>query len=250
MLTTAWYSSFLSAFNSTCVFGYCSEWRMMSEVFCSRRTSALGSPILAVSGPAASKKNDKLFKITYQSWAWGNDPLSLPFSKALHRRKLPRTRLQLRLLLPWTYPTEVMAALPITCGSILSPVLGWTLKKSCRNSSGLGYWARQWSGQKGLDQTAKPFSLSIWKHSIWKFHLVVCVCVTCVHYKQKGSHVYSGQFCIELNPDQQQSCLPSLLTLKRSSDDSLVFTWRFHTFALAYIPVPLHPACLAYGTAD
>lgn len=72
MLTTAWYSSFLSAFNSTCVFGYCSEWRMMSEVFCSRRTSALGSPILAVSGPAASKKNDKIFKITYQSWAWGN----------------------------------------------------------------------------------------------------------------------------------------------------------------------------------
>lgn len=97
MLTTAWYSSFLCAFNSAYIFGCCSVWRMMSEMFCSRRTSTLGKPTLAVYGPAASNKNNKLFKITYQSWAWGDHPLPLPSSKALHRRKLPRARLQLRL---------------------------------------------------------------------------------------------------------------------------------------------------------
>lgn len=144
MLATAWYSSFLSAFNSTCMFGYCSEWRMMSEIFSSsRRASALGSSIYSVSGPAASNKNNKLFKITYQSWAWGDDPLPLPSSKVLHRRKLPGARLQLRLaasldISNWSHgcPSHHLWLHFITCTGLDSHEV---LQK------------QQWSGQKGLD---------------------------------------------------------------------------------------------------
>lgn len=180
MLTTAWYSSFLSAFNSTCVFGYCSEWRMMSEVFCSRRTSALGSPILAVSGPAASKKNDKIFKITYQSWAWGNDPLSLPFSKALHRRKLPRTRLQLRLATPldisnWSYgcPSHHLWLHFVTCAGLDSQKV---LQKQ--------QWS--WLLSKAVIRAERPWpnSKAFFSQHLETLHLeisfgCVCVCYVC-----------------------------------------------------------------------
>lgn len=88
------------------------------------------------------------------------------------------------LLLPWTYPPEVVTALPITCDSILSPVLGWNLTKSCRNSSGLGNWARKCSGQKGQTGKNAFFSQHLETQSIWKFHLFVYVCL-CVRYKQK-----------------------------------------------------------------
>lgn len=181
MLTTAWYSSFLSAFNSTCVFGYCSVWRMMSEMFCSRRTSALSRSIFAVSGPAASNKNNKLFKITARAGHEGMNLSPCPLLKRCTEESCQGPGWD--LLLPWTHPAEVVAAPPITWGSILSPGLAWTLTKPYRNSSGLGYWARQRSGHEGLDWTVKPFSLSIWKHTPFGNFICLSVCV-CVHYKR------------------------------------------------------------------
>jgi len=87
------------------------------------------------------------------------------------------------LLLPWVCPAEVMIALPIIYGSILSPVLGWTPKKSCRNNSGLRHWTRQWSGQKNLHQIVQAlFSGHSEAHSIRKLYLVHLVCV-CVHVR-------------------------------------------------------------------
>lgn len=186
MLTTAWYSSFLSAFNSACILGYCSVWRMMSEMFCARRTSALGSPILAVSGSAASKKTEDILKSLARPGHEGVSFSPCPLLKRCAEESCQGPGSSWDLLLPWTYPPEVVTAPPITCDSIFSPVLGWNLTKSCRNSSGLGNWARKCSGQKDLDQTGKNafFSQHLETQSIWKFHLFVYVCL-CVRYKLK-----------------------------------------------------------------
>jgi len=94
MWSTAWYFSFLSVSSSHMQLLLL---RMTGEILCPRRTSAPGSPLLAVPGPAASDKNDWLLWITCQSWAWGDGPFPLPSFVGPRRRKLPKARPSLGL---------------------------------------------------------------------------------------------------------------------------------------------------------
>lgn len=235
MLSTAWYSSFLS-FNAACIFGYRSVWRTTDEVFCPRRTSAFH--LL----PLGQQQVTKVTTCSRSPARAGHE--GMPFPPALLCETVQKKVAKSKTLI-WTccFPVCIQLKSQSPFPPLAAPFCHLHQGRLPQSSGEVTVVAatEQGSseGRKKLNQIVQAlFSQHLEAQPTWKLCLV-CVCVI----NKEVSHSFRPIFHqVKSWPTAKLSPVPADSSEKRQWFTVLCMDISY-VFALAYVPVLLHTVC-------